>query len=351
VEVPDQTEAPTPRRLRKAREEGDSGVSVYGAQAVAFLVAVLLAPTAVVALASQASADFRIAMRSASSLRGAPQFDPAALGATVAALTLPILVSSAITAAVAQALQTGGIVSAKRLEPRLDRLNPVAGMKGLFSTTRLFAVVRSLLAASLVGWLAWESLRSHIVDLARTAGDPRWIGALLREAAGSLVWRAALVGLVLGALDVLVARRAWMRRLRMSKEEVRREYREAEGDPQLKAARERAFRELLAQADVGNVRAASVVVVNPAHLACALRYGGKGADVAPVVVATGEGGLAARIVEEARVHGVPVVRDAPLAQALVELAPGQVIPEALYEAVAETLREVWGKDEAQGYPT
>jgi flagellar biosynthesis protein FlhB len=343
VAVSDKTEAPTPRRLRKAREEGDSGVSVYGAQAIAFLVAVALAPTAALALASQASVDLRIAMRSAGSLRGAPQFDPAALGATVAALTLPILVASAITAAVAQALQTGGIVSTKRLEPRLDRLNPVAGMKGLFSTTRLFAVLRSLFAALVVAWLAWESLRSHIVDLARTAGDTRWIGAVLREAAGGLGWRAAWVGLVLGALDVLVARRAWMRRLRMSKEEVRREYREAEGDPQLKAARERAFRELVAQADVGNVRTASVVVVNPAHLACALRYDDRAGDEAPVVVATGEGGLAARIVEEARVHGIPVVRDVPLARALVELAPGQVIPEALYEVVAEILREVRGQ--------
>ena len=131
----------------------------------------------------------------------------------------------------------------------------------------------------------------------------------------------------------------------MSKDEVRREHKEAEGDPQHKAARERAYHELLAQATVANVRTASVVVVNPTHLACALRYDEKEGDEAPVVVASGEGELAARIVREAEAYGVPVVRDVPLARALVELQVGEVIPEALYEAVAEVLREIAGQED------
>jgi flagellar biosynthesis protein FlhB len=126
----------------------------------------------------------------------------------------------------------------------------------------------------------------------------------------------------------------------MSKDEVRREHKDAEGDPQLKAARERAHGEMLAQATLANVRNATVVVVNPTHLACALLYDENGGNDAPVVIATGTGEFAARIVRAAHDHVVPVLRNVPLARALADLHVGEVIPEALYEAVAEILREV-----------
>jgi len=89
------------------------------------------------------------------------------------------------------------------------------------------------------------------------------------------------------------------------------------------------------------VKNASVVVVNPTHIACALRYDEKDGDAAPVVVATGQGDMATRIIQAAHAYGVPVLRDVPLARALVELEVGDVIPEALYEAVAEILKVAW----------
>src|SRR5277367_5759118 len=97
-------------------------------------------------------------------------------------------------------------------------------------------------------------------------------------------------------------------------DEVKREHRESEGDPMIRAARHRAYQELLAQVAIANVRTATVVVVNPTHLACALRYDEKGGDEAPVVVASGEGELAQRIVAAAADWGIPVVRDVPLAR-------------------------------------
>jgi flagellar biosynthesis protein FlhB len=127
----------------------------------------------------------------------------------------------------------------------------------------------------------------------------------------------------------------------MGKDEVKREHKESDGDPQMKAARERARHELLASATIANVKGASVVIVNPTHLACALRYDDKDGDTAPVVVATGRGDMATRIIEAAHAYGVPVLRDVPLARALVELEVGDVIPEALYEAVAEILQLAW----------
>jgi len=126
----------------------------------------------------------------------------------------------------------------------------------------------------------------------------------------------------------------------MSKEEIKQEIKEGEGDPQLKAARERAHQEMLLSHAVADVKRATVVVVNPTHLACALRYDETSGDQAPVVLAKGEGDLAERIVRAAHDYGVPVLRDVPLARALVELELGDAIPEALYEAVAEILREL-----------
>jgi flagellar biosynthesis protein FlhB len=133
----------------------------------------------------------------------------------------------------------------------------------------------------------------------------------------------------------------------MTKAEVKREHRESEGDPQLKAARERAHHEMLAAATIANVQRATVVIVNPVHIACALRYE-ETEDDAPVVVASGHGDLAAQIVTAARAYGVPVLQDIPLARALVELEVGTAIPEALYEAVAEILREAWDERAAEG---
>jgi type III secretion protein U len=337
--VSDKTEEPTPRRLRKAREEGDSGASSQFAQSIAFLVAVALVPAAARALAAHAADDLRSAIAAAGA--GAARFDPLSPATTVVALSFPVLVAAGIAGGVALAVQTGGVVATRRLTPRLDRLDPAAGLRAIVSPSRLFAVARALVAGAIVAWLAWRGLRDHVVDLARSSGRLRWAVVVLSDAAAALGRRAALAGVVLGAVDLLVTRATWRRRLRMSKDEVRREHKDTEGDPQIKAARERAYHELMAQAAIANVRTASVVVVNPTHLACALRYDDKEGDEAPVVVASGQGELAARIVQAAREYGVPVVQDVPLARALVELQVGDAIPEALYEAVAEILREIW----------
>ena len=129
----------------------------------------------------------------------------------------------------------------------------------------------------------------------------------------------------------------------MSKDEVKREYRESEGDPGLKAARRRAHQEALTGATLGALKTASVVIVNPTHLATALKYSEE-EELAPSVIAQGQGEMAKLIVDAARAYGVPIVRDVPVARALNELEVGDEIPEVLYEAVAEILREIWQAD-------
>jgi flagellar biosynthesis protein FlhB len=340
----DRTEEPTPRRLRRAREEGDAGVSVYGAQAVSFTVAVALVPALVGTTVTAATSGLRRAIALAAAPTPRPALDATALARTVVVVVAPFLLAVATTSAVAQAVQAGGVLATSRLAPRLERLDPVSGLRNLVSPARLFAVARSTATAAIVAALVVVGVRDHLMDLARTAGRVAPAGAVVGAVMSVLGWRVALFGLAVGAIDLLVTRRAWLRRLRMTKDEVKREHRDAEGDPQLKAARERAHHEIFAQAAVARVRHASVVVVNPTHLACALRYEPE-RDAAPVVVASGEGDVAARIVRAARDFSVPVVQDVPLAHALAPVEIGDAIPEALYEATAAVLGAIADRTE------
>jgi flagellar biosynthesis protein FlhB len=344
----EKTEQATPRRLQKAREEGDSGVSTYAAQAVAFLAVTAILPGAVRALAESARADLRGAIAHAAERPASVSFDPSALGARVIGLVMPVLVVAMLASAVVLVVQTGGFIATKKVTPDLGRLDVFEGIKRLFTAARLFAVVRALFAAAVVSWIAVRVLRAHALDLARSSGQLDRAAEVAGTLALTLARDAALFGLALGVVDLVVVRQGWMKRLRMSKDEVRREHKDSEGDPQVKAARERAHHEAMTAATLASVRTATVVVVNPTHIACALRYGeggdGSAEDDAPVVVASWEGDLAARILRAAREYGVPVVQNVPLARALRELEVGDQIPEALYGAVAEILREVWDQD-------
>ncbi len=348
----EKTEQATPQRLRKAREEGDSGVSSYAAQAVAFLAVLAVLPGAVRSLAETAASDLRSAIGRAAE-RPAPlsfeSFAPSVIVVKVIGLVAPILLVAMLASAVVLVVQTGGAVASKKLSPDLKRLNVFEGIKGLVTGARLFAVARALVAASVVAWIAVHELRAHALDLARSSGRLGSVVLVAQTLAMTLARDAALVGVALGVIDLVVVRRGWMQRLRMTKQEVRREHKDAEGDPLIKAARERAHQEALAAATIASVRTATVVVVNPTHIACALRYAGE-EDDAPVIVASGEGEIAARILRAAHEYGVPVVQNVPLARALRELAVGDQIPEALYEAVAEILRDVWEQDNDPARP-
>ena len=336
----DKTEQATPKRLAKARREGDSPISTALSQSVGF-VAALSVVSGVITLATEQTA----ALLSAALRHPSEPASAASVARLVLSISLPLVTVAAAASAAASFVQTGGAVSFQKLAPNLDRLNPFSGLKNLFSWQRVVGVARALLAASLVCYFAARQLASHAPDFASAIGNARAATLLAASVASKVAWFAAAVGVSLGLLDLLLTRRAWFRRQRMSKDEIKREYRESEGDPALKAARHRAHQEALTGATLGALKTASVVIVNPTHLATALKYDEE--ELAPSVIAQGQGEMAKLIIEAARAYGVPIVRDVPVARALNELEVGDQIPEVLYEAVAEILREIW---QAQAKP-
>jgi type III secretion protein U len=337
--VSDKTEQPTPRRLRRAAEEGDAPISASASQALAFLCAVAIAPAAVVALAARGASDLKAAIAEASAPSPNVSFDGAGVATEVLVLAAPVLVVASVTAAVASFVQSGGAFSVAPLKPNVGRLDPFAGLRQVLSPVRLASVLRATLLGGAVAWIAIATLRAHAADLARSAGNLGGAAALAGAIGLSLAKNAAILGVLFAVVDVVIARRSWTKRLMMSRSEIDRERKETERSPEHDAARARAREEMLSAANVANVREASVVVLGTAHLAAALRY--DEGDEAPVLVASGRGGLAARLALAADAYGVPVVSDEELVRELVELTAGAAIPEALYQRTAEILREVW----------
>ena len=336
----DKSEQPTQKRLNKARSEGDSPMSAALSQSVGFAAAL-----AVVGGALGLATQYVGAMISGALQHPNEPASPGVIAKVVLSITMPVLAAAAAGSAAASFAQTGGTISLHKLAPNLDKLNVITGLKNLFSWQRIIGIVRALVAASLVSSFAVHQLRIHAADFAFTIGNARAAAALAGAVARKVAWFAAAIGLALGLVDLLLTRRAWLQRHRMSKDEVKREHRESDGDPAMKAARRRAHQEALTGATLNSLKNASVVIVNPTHLATALKYDDEAAQ-APQVIAQGQGEMAKLIIEAARAYGVPIVRDVPVARALNDLEIGDEIPEALYEAVAEILRELWQGDAA-----
>ena len=333
----DRTEAPTPRRLEQARREGNVCVSSGLLHAAALVVALALVPAVMGIVAGHAAALYRFTLARA----GKPGYamDPSWVLVEATALALPMLLAVAVTVVAVGAVQSGGAFAIRKVKPDLKRLSAEALRKSLFAPTRLFGVVRAAVTVSVIAWIVVSRLQDHIGDFGRCAGRLHQAMKVARQVTWTAARDVVVVLLLLGICDFLVARRAWWSQLKMSRQQVLRDHKEAQGDPQQRSARQQAHQEVLQAAALRAVRDATVVVVNPVRLANALYYD-LDRDDAPVLVAQGQGEFAARIVEQAHAWGVPVVQDIPVAQALAELSQGDAIPPGLYEAVAEIVHDV-----------
>jgi flagellar biosynthetic protein FlhB len=339
------TEEATPRRRAKAREEGRIARSTELAAA-----AILLGGTAVLATfggSALGDATFGFFRRGPSWLLIRPDYGNAVsllreVGLQALLALLPFLGGLAVVALGVGLAQTRGLASWKPLRPDLSRLSPAAGFRRILGAEAGLNLVKSALKLVTLGFVTYLVLRRswpRFGDLADAA--PFRVFDVLRGASLELAATVGLTFLAMGLLDFVVQRFRYERGLRMTRYEVLREFKEQEGDPQIKArirqiARQRARQRMLSQ-----VARADVVVTNPTHLAVALKYDPL-ASAAPVVLAMGERKLAERIKLLALRAGVPLVENRPLARALLKTGKvGAPIPAALYVAVAEILAYVY----------
>jgi len=338
------TEQPTPRRIEKARREGRFPVSREFVSAVQFLSLVLMLVLGGGAAVSAGAQTMRGLLAEAF----AGDLGPGrAVGLFKRALERhygELGLAGAVLVAVTLGSQLGVTrfgLSMRRLRPDFSRLSPVARLREL-PRQNLQLLFRALLLLPLFALAVYGIVESHVDTLVRMPLEPAGRAARqLGEALAGLFWRAALVFMVLGAWDLWRQRRRYLAELRMSKQELRDEAKEVEGNPQVRARIRRLQRELLRRRMMQQVPKATAVVVNPTHYAVALRYRMQ-EMAAPVVVAKGKNYLAQRIRELAVRHQVPVVENPPLAQALYQSCQvGQQIPVHLYRAVAEILAYVY----------
>ena len=259
----------------------------------------------------------------------------------LATASLPVLAAAVVGGLAGAGLQVGVLFNGSALGFKPEKLSPAAGFKRVFSRKNLFEALKAALAVAAVLWIAWTTARDAAplaARLARAETGLAW-NALFQVARG-LALEALGFALAFGALDFLLERRAHLKGLMMSREELKQEHKESEGDPQHKAKRKAAHKALLNGTVARGVQKATVVVINPTHVAVALRYDPKEAP-APTLVAKGTEDEAAKIRFLARRFNVPMVRDIPLARALVRYDLGEEVPEELYHAAAAVLRKVY----------
>jgi flagellar biosynthesis protein FlhB len=337
----EKTEEPTPRRLAEARRKGEVAKSRDLTGAVVFVavfgVGAVGAGGALGRLVSYLAHVMEAAGRgSGQDVTGALAL---AVGQSAALLALPLGLA-ALAAALIGAVQTGGVFSTEPFKLKPEQVLPQ--LKRVVSVGALAEVGKGLLKVTLVTVVAWWTMRPLLRPMAMLPGAR--VAAVLTTLgvmAQALTLRLAVASIAIGALDYMWQRHQHHKQQRMTRDEVKREHKESEGDPHHKAERGRLHREIAEQQMLQDVRKADFVVVNPDHIAVALRYDRDG-EGAPIVVAKGERLVAESIKDVAREAGVPIFRDVTLARSLRELEAGDEIPEALYEAVAEILRVVYG---------
>lgn len=338
----DRTEAATPRRLQRAREQGQVAVSrelaTFAGLLAAFMAAFMLEQVAVRDLPLRLSVF--LAHADARQLAGSLAFDMA-WRATVSAAA-PIILAVLLVGAGVTLLQTGFLFNPGAIRVDASRIDPRAGLRRLLGGDSAVEAAKSIGKLAIISISIWHVMSGMLPATLRLSFQPPQLlmGTILPP-----VFRLCILALVMqgaiAALDLFWVRFRMSRQLRMSRQDIREEFKETDGDPKIKARIrqirvQRARRRMMAA-----VPKATVVITNPTHYAVALAYD-RARNAAPRVVAKGADEVAARIREVARANAVPLVANPPLARALYTVEVDADIPQEHYQAVAEIIAYVWG---------
>ncbi len=343
------TEDPTEFKLRKAREEGRVPKSMELNGAIVLLIpaltVIMLAPDMMKTFTELLSFYLTRAVT-------ADITDPALVQAFFRyfiKLVLPVTVAALLAGVASNILQNGGFIfSLKPIEPKLSKVSPNIARyfsRVLFSAEGLFNVSKSLVKVAVIAFVAYLSIRSELPRLVNMLTTGLWQAiAFVASMTARLLLTAAFLFLAISIPDYLFQRKQFMESLKMSKQEVKEEYKQLEGDPLVKSRLRQRMRELLSQNMAVNVPKADVVITNPTHFACAMQWD-RSTMRAPMLTAKGADRLALRIREIATESGVPIVENRPLARALyAEVEIGDMIPDEYYQALAVILAKVYALD-------
>ncbi|MGI9607333.1 MAG: EscU/YscU/HrcU family type III secretion system export apparatus switch protein [Acidimicrobiales bacterium] len=333
------SEKATPKKRRDARRRGEAARSTELPQSVTLVAAIAILTPVLAAMWDQLQAD------TIGLIQTSDRLDPSLIAAdgaramSNAAMTLVPMLVLIILVSVAAQVGLAGLPNLHKLKPKFDSLKPQNGLKKIFSRQQLWELGRTVLKLSLLGVVALlvgDRLTSFI------SLGPAPLAAIFDEwqtVLEGLAVGVALLGLLIGFADTVISKRNFERQLKMSKQEIKDEMKQSEGDPLIRSQIRQAQARLSRTRMLAAVADATVVVTNPTHLSVALRY--DETDDAPIVVAKGADELAMRMRTEARRHGVPIRENKPIARSLFATANvGDEIPVALYRAVAQLLASI-----------
>lgn len=255
---------------------------------------------------------------------------------------LPFFAFGIVITVILSVLQVGWKVTGKPLKPKGSKFNPINGFKRIFSKDSLFELVKSILKITLIIVVAYSSIKGHKNDIFILYEIPLMQAIML---CGSIVINAGLkisvVYLIIGLADFIYQKWKFNEDMKMTKQEVKDEYKNTEGNPEIKGRQRQRMREASQRRMMQDVPKADVVITNPTHLAIAIKYDAETAR-APIVLAKGEDYLAMKIREAAKEHHIEIIENKPLARMLyANVDIGQEIPPELYQAVAEILAMVY----------
>lgn len=255
---------------------------------------------------------------------------------------LPVVGATLLAGVVANFAQVGVLFSTEALAVKLERLNPIEGLKRMFSFRSLAEMIKSIAKVAMVGFLAYSTISANfdtfpkMIDMSISASC-----AFLGSLAIQIGLEAAVLLLALAIMDYIYQRYEHNKSLKMSKEDIKEEYKQMEGNPQIKGKIKEKMRKMSMQRMMQEIPKADVVITNPTHFAIALQYDGESMS-APIVLAKGQDLVAQRIKDIAREHDITMVENRPLAQALFKATDvGDIVPPDLFQAVAEVLAFVY----------
>ncbi|MFI3300363.1 MAG: EscU/YscU/HrcU family type III secretion system export apparatus switch protein [Candidatus Gastranaerophilales bacterium] len=257
----------------------------------------------------------------------------------------PVLLTAWFVAIMADFIQVGPLVATAPLVPKLDKLNPSKYFKNIMSVKTLFELFKNIVKVVLLGFIGWSVYSAHIETILMLASiDNNFavmieFGSLLTE----FIFKACIAFLVISAADYGVTKWKFLKDQKMSFKEIKDEYKNTEGDPNVKAALRQRRMQMLQKGMMDSVPDADFIVTNPTHVACALKYKAE-TMASPMLIAKGSQLLAKKIIGIAREHNIPVVENPPVARALYKMVDlNQQIPPELYKAIAEILLFVYNR--------